>query len=258
MTQTKSNYPILTIVTVCLNASGTISRCLESIESQESKNFEHIIIDGGSEDGTRNIIMSRIQKYHRIIFEKDEGIYDAMNKGLRNSKGLFVLFLNSDDELMPKTTKIFEQYLLQNPDADVLYGSCYVVDNQKNERLLKVPVDQLLRTMTPHPSTFIRAQKASELNGFNSNFRVAADFDLMSRFIRVNNKIICVDGVLSRHFEGGYSDIHWVQSQIENIRIQMNNHPFFYRFGVILPKGLYLFLKICVVRLRRKIFRPGR
>ena len=84
------------IITVCLNASNTIKRCMESVANQTFKDYEHIVIDGKSTDGTLNVLSKYVNA--NITSEEDDGIYFAMNKGLELAKGEYVIFLNADDE----------------------------------------------------------------------------------------------------------------------------------------------------------------
>ena len=89
--------PLITVITVCFNSEKTIINCLESVKSQTFKNYEHLIIDGNSSDKTVEIIKNFNNEKIRLISEKDDGIYDAMNKGLKNSRGKILGILNSDD-----------------------------------------------------------------------------------------------------------------------------------------------------------------
>ena len=112
---------VLSIITVCYNSEKTISRCLESVISQDKSFAEHIIIDGGSTDNTIEIVNS-IDVSDIIISEPDQGIYDAMNKGINAASGKYVLFLNSDDHFASNTvlSQIVDE-LVSKPETPIIF-----------------------------------------------------------------------------------------------------------------------------------------
>ena len=114
----KKNYPLISIITVVYNNSAHIQKSLNSIYNQKYKNFEIIVVDGGSTDNTLNIIKQNNNKIDFWISEKDNGIYDAFNKGMTFCRGDYLGFVNSDDILKPNALKILVKYIRKNPKAD--------------------------------------------------------------------------------------------------------------------------------------------
>jgi glycosyltransferase involved in cell wall biosynthesis len=115
--------PLISIITVVLNNEKYIQKTLDSIFKQTYKNYELIVIDGGSEDNTLNIIKKNRKKINFWISEKDKGIYDAFNKGLKYASGDYIGFVNSDDILLPNTIKILTKYIRLHPEKDFFFGA---------------------------------------------------------------------------------------------------------------------------------------
>ena len=118
----------LSVITVVFNNSADIERTIKSVINQTYPHIEYIIIDGGSTDGTLNIIQKHLARVSKLVSEKDEGIYDAMNKGLKLASGDYVLFMNSGDEIYAADTveKVFstEEY------SDIYYGETEMFNNR--------------------------------------------------------------------------------------------------------------------------------
>ena len=179
---------LVSIVTVCFNSERTIRDTLNSVKKQSHDLIEHIIIDGKSKDKTLNII-SEYNHVSKIISESDEGIYDAMNKGLSLCNGDIVGFLNSDDFFYDDNVISGYVEKFENQDADVVYGDLdFIAENQnktvrrwqsssfKNENISK-------GWIPPHPTFYARRDLFNKLGGFDKNFKLASDYDLMIRFL---------------------------------------------------------------------------
>ena len=119
----KKNYPLISIITVVYNNSAHIQKTLNSIYNQKYKNFEIIVVDGGSTDNTLNIIKQNNNKIDFWISEKDKGIYDAFNKGMTFCRGDYLGFVNSDDILKTNALKILVKYIRKNPKVDFFFGA---------------------------------------------------------------------------------------------------------------------------------------
>lgn len=185
--------PLVSIVTGTYNSSKFISDCVKSIHNQTFENIEHIIIDGNSNDNTVSIIENMPNRVSKLVSEKDEGIYDAMNKGLKMADGEIVGILNSDDfynsnEVIQMVVKAFE-----DPLIDCVYGDLVYVDQLNTDKVVRnwVTGPYTKKAFTKgwhpaHPSFFVRNSVYKKLGYFNLNFGLAADFELMLRFLEGN------------------------------------------------------------------------
>ena len=183
----------LSIITVSFNSEATIRETLDSIENQIDQDFEYIIIDGGSTDSTLDIIKNYNCVDH-IISEPDNGIYDGMNKGIKNANGKFIGFLNSDDifaskDVTKEILKIIKEY-----DTDIIYGDIkYFNDNvNKNTRLWHSGPYQKNSFEKgwhpPHPAFYAATELFKKYGCFDLDLKIAADFELMLRFFNSTNK----------------------------------------------------------------------
>ena len=176
------------IVTATFNSAATIADCLESVAAQTHA-VEHIIIDGASTDNTLEIVR-RIAPAARILSESDKGIYDAMNKGISLATGDIVGILNSDDfyadqHVIEKVVKVFDTHPVDSLFADLVYVRA--PDLNKVVRYYSGAGFTLskfaLGWMPPHPTFFVRRGCYNQFGAFKSDYRIAADFELMARFL---------------------------------------------------------------------------
>ena len=232
----------ISIITVCFNSEETIISTLNSVFSQNYPNIEHIIIDGGSSDRTLDIIKQYPFKNKRVISENDNGIYDAMNKGVKKSKGDWIIFLNSGDIFVNKNVlkkisiKEIEKY-------DILFGNT-LVDNKFF--IYKVRANSFTKKtiFMPfcHQSTVVR--KNLLLNYvFSSKYKISSDFDFFlkcfKKRVRFHNLNITVSKVLSN----GLSDRNRNTVFNENIKIiRNNNYDLFLIFKLFINK-IFNFIK---------------
>lgn len=180
----------ISIITVVYNRANVIECALNSFQSQTYPHKEHVIIDGASTDGTLEILNANKRKFDILVSEQDQGIYHAMNKGISKATGDVIGILNSDDfyatpDVLTKIVSAFEDETL-----DACYGDlCYV--NPKNinhvARYWKSsnhrPGMFSRGWCPPHPSFFVRRRIYDQLGGFNLNYRIASDVELMMRFM---------------------------------------------------------------------------
>ncbi len=184
----RSNKNSISIITVCLNSEKTIERTIKSVLNQSYKNFELIIIDGGSKDKTIEII----KKYSRRIAywesKKDNGIYHAMNKGIKKSSGNIIGILNSDDYYLKDALKTVNKYFNQNKKIEFLFGS--VRKNRVMSGFYPEKISYRFNIYPGHSSGFFIKNKTHKKIGlYNTKFKYSADLDLIYRLI-VRNKII--------------------------------------------------------------------
>lgn len=174
-------YPLISIITVCYNSEKYIKKTIESVLNQSYQNFEYIIIDGGSTDKTLGIIKKYEYKFNgrmRWFSEKDNGIYDAMNKGINLAKGDLIGIINSDDWYNNKSLEI----IINNykKDIDIYYGDIYEFRKiEKYSYIRRVNGNKLNliknKMSIPHPSCFVNKNWFRKLK-FDTKYKISADF----------------------------------------------------------------------------------
>lgn len=184
----------VSIVTVVWNNKDTIKYAIESVLSQTYPNVEYIIIDGASTDGTIDVIKGYGNKINKFISEPDHGIYDAMNKGLKLATGDVIGILNSDDmyinnHIIEKIIKIFELH-----NVDSLFADLVFVRSDNLERTIryydssKCLPNNFKKALYPaHPTFFVKREIYEKYGYFKTDYKIAADFDLMARFLYTHN-----------------------------------------------------------------------
>ena len=185
----------VSVITVCLNSELTIGRNLDSVSNQTFDNIEHVIIDGGSFDDTIRLIESKRSSKLVFLSEADNGIYDAMNKGISLATGDVICFLNSDDIFREPNSveKIVEQFAF----ADVICSGVNYIDGSGVLTRTWLPTDYSAQSYadgwhTPHPGFWCSAHLCKSVSGFDSNFKIAADFDWMLRIMLNSEKGIAI------------------------------------------------------------------
>ena len=181
----------ISIVTVCLNSARSIGDTLASVNAQTHVEVEHIVIDGGSTDGTQDLVRAQGQRVSRLVSEPDRGIYDAMNKGLALATGDIVGFLNADDVFAsPETAARIDQAFA--PGVDACYGDVVYVDSVDPSRTIRYWRAGAYRPglcasgwAPPHPTLYVRREVLVGHGGFDARMRIAADFDLALRLFDV-------------------------------------------------------------------------
>ena len=208
---------LISVITVCFNSARTIGRTIESLRLQTYRDFEHIVIDGGSTDDTINIVTANQSDGFKqtVISEPDEGIYDAMNKGIQLAQGEVIAFLNSDDwyaspDLLEKVACFFDSDM--SFSSDMAGGSVIQVDSDSGiiKRVIKTSLFQpwqlYFGNMPPHPATFVRSSVFSKVGYFNTRLIVAADFDFFVRALLLKRmRIASLQGVTTYMSVGGIS-----------------------------------------------------
>lgn len=180
----------ISVITVCYNSYKTIGDTLRSVRDQTYKNVEHIIVDGGSTDQTLEVVETEGTHVAKLISEKDDGIYDAMNKGLSRATGEVIGFLNADDlyadsEVLARVAKAFEN----DPHVEACFGDLVYVsqDNRKVVRYWKSrPYEKgsFARGWCPaHPTFYIRRSALDRLGQFDLTYQLAADTEFMMRYL---------------------------------------------------------------------------
>ncbi len=207
----------VSIITVCYNSANTIRDTLESVAHQTCPNIDHIIVDGLSTDDTLGIVKS-FPHVHQVISEKDKGIYDAMNKGLSMATGDIIGILNSDDFYADPDVirQVVEQ--MEAERADALYADLiYVSPQDTNKRIRTWIAGKFKRSkflfgwMPPHPTFFVRKKIYDQFGKFDLQFRSAADYELMLRFLYKNRiSVTYLPRITVKMRAGGNSNASWL------------------------------------------------
>lgn len=205
----------VSIITVSYNSEQTIEETILSVLNQSYKNIEYIIIDGNSADNTKNIINKYRDKISQFISEPDNGIYDAMNKGIEKASGDIIGILNSDDTYAYDNVinDVVEKITCDNTDS--LYANLVYVDRNNTDNITRTWIagkyqhNKFLKGwMPPHPTFFVKKEIYNNYGCFNTNFKSSADYELMLRFIHKNKiSISYLDKVIIKMKSGGQSNV---------------------------------------------------
>ncbi len=205
--------PLVTIITATYNSAKTIRDTLEAIASQNYPNIEHIIVDGLSSDDTLSIV-KEYAHVAKIVVEKDQGIYDAMNKGLSLAEGEIIGILNSDDFYVSDDViqKVVE--CMETDHTNSLYGDLVYVHADQTNKVQRTwiagimkPEKFLFGWMPPHPTFFVRREVYNRFGLFNSELKSAADYELMLRFLyKEKTSVSYLPQVLVKMRSGGMSN----------------------------------------------------
>ena len=223
---------LVSVLTPCFNSVKTIEKTLECIEQQTYPDIEYIILDGGSTDGTLDIIehhRAKLPKQFTLVSEKDNGIYDAMNKGIARSHGEIVGLINSDDWYEKDTIEnVVKAY--QGNQYEVVYGMQKTYLNGKEKSTFIYHHDFLPQQMITHPTCFVTKDVYEKFGVFDLQYKSAADYDFMLRLYQTKQVTFTpVMKILSNFQLGGMSS-----SQVgvqENLKVR-------YKYGYLSKKQL--------------------
>ena len=214
--------PFLSVITVSYNSGATIGRTLESLRAQTNCNFESIVIDGGSNDGTMDIVRDYSDVVSKTVSEKDRGIYDAMNKGIALAEGTYLAFLNSDDAYFPDTVARVAAFA-EKQHADILYGNMQKERQLGNELLTRIEKPDLMKMPETmgifHPATFVKKELFERFGGYDLRFKLAADYHWLLRAYLQKVPFEYLDKVLVKFSVGGASNFS-CETYREAIQIQ--------------------------------------
>ena len=244
MTKKIKKKPVFTIITVVLNGDKHLRETIESVKNQKFNDFEYILIDGGSTDKTIKIIKQYKNFINYWVSEKDNGLYDAFNKGMRLARGDYIGIINSDDIYKPNALKIINKYIKKNPMIDFIFGSV-----KKHWGVLYGYRPHKIKYSwgfySSHSTGFFLKKEAADKVGFyNLKYKYHADYDYFYRMI-VKNKM---KGVATKKNEivgifrrGGFSStIGFWKTFKEEIKIRYDN-----------GQNIFLLIFICL----HKIFK---
>ena len=219
------NYKI-SIITVTKNSESFLEECILSLDKQSYRNYEHIIIDGCSTDNTINLIKKHKNKIAYWVSEKDEGLYDAMNKGIKKCSGDIIGILNSDDIYYPQALSIVSEYFNLNKKLDFLFGSVnkYKLLHGYNPKKIKWSFG----FYTSHSvGFFIKKKSQLKVGLYNLKYKYSSDYDLFYRMIvhfKLKGMATKKEEILGKFRSGGISSrLSYIKYLKENTKIRIDN-----------------------------------
>lgn len=206
----KCTSPRISVITTSFNSAGTIEDTILSVVGQDYCAVEYIIVDGGSTDGTLDIIKKYGDRISRCISEPDRGIADAMNKGIMLASGEIIGIIHSDDYYMPGALRLVAEAFAAHPEAEVVHGVLRWL-NAKGDALLERPGPDIRKAALKdmpvmHPTMFVRRGLYEKFGLFDLRYRVAMDYDLVLRFLENNVVFHYIDECLASMRLGGASN----------------------------------------------------
>ncbi|MDQ8190597.1 glycosyltransferase family 2 protein [Roseibacillus persicicus] len=227
--------PALSVITVCRNSEETICSCLDSVNKQTLKDVEHVIVDGDSDDATKEMILefaeSSSKKISKFVSGSDTGIYDAMNKGVNLSRGEWIYFLNSDDHFFSSDTlsKIFANKK-ELHDYDIIFGANLLYDKENGCCSMHSPQNvspqRFLAGGIHQQAYFVRRSLFEKIGMFDEGFRLCGDIDWLSRSLEEEPRIF-YSNVLIAVFEkgGASSDFQLVKKEHRSVEKSLMCYP---------------------------------
>jgi len=205
--------PLISVVIAVYNGSATLRQCLDSVTQQTYAHVELIVIDGGSTDGTVDLIRANAQKVTYWISEPDRGIYNAWNKALTQAKGDWVCFLGADDYLWDTQVlaRMAEQLILVPPDIRVAYGQIMLLNSSGKELYAvgepwaKVKNRFKQAMSLPHQGVMHRRSLFEKHGDFDERFRICGDYELLLRELRFSNAVFVENIIVAGMRVGGIS-----------------------------------------------------
>lgn len=225
---------LFSIITVCYNAEATVERTLESVDSQSFTDYEHLIVDGASSDKTLDIVASRPSSLRRVISEPDNGLYDAMNKGIAATDGRYLIFLNAGDKFhSPDTLAKIAEVIARNDYPGIVYGQTLIVDDNGNrigDRHLLAPDNLTLQSFAEGMLVCHQAFVAlRRITGFyDLKYRFSADYEWCIRCLQHSRcNVGLTDTYLVDYLSEGVTTANRLPSLKERFRIMARYYGFF-------------------------------
>ena len=219
----KDNNKLISIITIVRNGVEHIEQTIQSVISQKKVGIEYIIVDGNSTDGTLEIIEKYRSEIDIIISETDNGIYDAINKGIRHATGCLIGIIHCGDFYAPDSLlKVYNKY--KEAEGDVFYGDIEIMEEYKTDYILnygKANHKLLIKRMSIfHPSSFIKHSIYKSFGSYNQNYKSASDYDFFLRLFLQDYKFVYIPYRLAFFRSGGMSSNNFKLSLRENYQIR--------------------------------------
>lgn len=198
--------PLITVITAVLNGERHLEQAIQSVIKQDYPHIEYIIIDGGSTDGTLDIIRKYEDRIDYWVSEPDSGIYDAMNKGIAVARGELIGLLNSDDYYEPRALQAVAEAYVAAPAAGIFYGNSYILQEDMGLRYKSYGHTRFWRGMGfPHQAMFVLRAVHGAIGTYDTAYRIVADYDFVLRALEGCIPLSYVDALLVSYRNTGLS-----------------------------------------------------
>lgn len=218
----------ITVITVCLNSVSTIEKTIKSVITQMCQELEYIVIDGGSTDGTLDILKKYDSYIDKMVSEPDKGIFDAMNKGIEMAAGDVIAFLNSDDWYEKEALKTIEDTFAAN-ECDCVCCDNYVVRKYGDTvyyNATQEPIENMFfRMIYFHSAIFCKKEFFQRKNNFDLRYKIAADYDWFLQVVKRGIRIVTVHQPVFTFGYGGVSSVNEIECGREARRIALRHLP---------------------------------
>lgn len=239
--------PLISIITVVYNGAKTLEQTIESVLNQTYKNIEYIIIDGGSTDGTLDIIKQYEEQISLWISEPDKGLYDAMNKGIKKAKGEIIGMINSDDWYEPNAVELIVEAYKLNPEKKIFHGDRFDILEDGTKRIRKFHPSSfkfLYYGMTyNHPSMFVHREEY-KYHLYNINLKSHSDYQfVLEAFLKKPTNFLYIPITLTNYrLDGVSANMPWVESSkaVYKIRRKLG-------FSSIESGGAFLIMRLSAI-----------
>jgi glycosyltransferase involved in cell wall biosynthesis len=220
----------ISIITITYNSAATVEDTIKSVIAQDYPDLEYIIIDGKSKDNTLAIVDKYRDRISKVVSEKDKGLYDALNKGIRHATGDVVGMLHSDDLYAhPQVISHVAEAFKKDTSVQGVYADLVFVNRNDTNKVMRVwnsgayEEDAFVKGwMPPHPTFFVRKECYEQFGGFNTELKLSADYELMLRLIHKNKiKLAYLPEVIVKMRMGGVSNVSFFVKLKANLEDKM-------------------------------------
>lgn len=213
----------ISVVTISKNSVSTIERTIESVLEQDHL-YEYIIVDGGSTDGTVEILKKYVNDV-TIISEPDDGIYEAINKGILRSSGDLIGLINSNDRYLKQTLNVIYKAAILNPGT-ILHGLCKYVDaDHRTQQIIGIGDNFIESHGIPHPTMFVPREIYEKHQFYDVSYRYSSDYDFVLKTKRSGEKFLLIEEILSEFTLGGLSSSNAAIKETIDIQLKYGINP---------------------------------
>jgi glycosyltransferase involved in cell wall biosynthesis len=249
--------PAFSIITINLNNRDGLQKTIDSVLSQTCTDFEFLIVDGGSTDGSRELVEKYADRFTYFVCEKDEGVYHAMNKGIRKATGEYLMFLNSGDFLLERDVLSQMADLIRTQPAEIYYGNILIEEGEniryskKHEKPLTL--DYLEKETINHQASFIFRALFAELGMYDLRFSMAADYAFYLKAFLNGKDFKYIDLNIANYQVDGMSMVNWGEYTRQMNEIYDMYVPSFLKRMQLENRAYSHLLRHSIMRIAKKI-----